>query len=453
MVTTVMATTETHVSSPAAPVSLGYEPREHQRRIHAAIDTEGVRYTVVVCHRRLGKTTAAINHAIWAVLQCPLPRPRAAIIAPTYRQGRLVCWDLLKLYTRMIPGVEQRESELAVNLPGDRRISIHGADNPDSLRGISLDLAVHDEYGLQSPGVFAEVVRPALADRGGRAVFLGTPSGRNEFWKMAQAAQANVSGEWAYQCYRASETGVLSAEELAGARRVMTDDQYQQEFECSFAAAVQGSIYTLELAAARDEGRVGIVPVDKILPVDTTWDLGVGDATSIIFSQGTRGGDLRIVDYYEASGEGLPHYAHVLQSKGYTYGKHMAPHDIQVRELGTGRSRLEVAASLGIRFDTVPRVHTSAAGEVEEGIHAARMLLARCWIDAVRCKALLEALQHYRREYNSRLAEFRATPVHDWSSHAADAMRYLATWYKPTAPRQQYRPTMQRVSNDSWLGA
>ena len=432
-------------------IHLGYTPRPQQRLLHEAIEHH--RWTVAVCHRRFGKSVAAINHLIQSALSCSKPRPRFSLIAPTYRQAKMIGWDYLKLYTRNIPGVEQRESDLTVNLPGDRRITLYGADNPDALRGSYFDGVVFDEHGLQPGNIFSEVVRPALADRAGWAVFLGTPNGKNEFYAMAERAQENADGQWAYQQYRASETGILDATELAAARAVMTADQYAQEFECSFAAAVQGSIYTLELAAARDEGRIGIVPVDKILPVDTTWDLGVGDATSIIFSQGTRGGDLRIVDYYEASGEGLPHYAHVLQQRGYTYGKHMAPHDIQVRELGTGRSRLEVAASLGIRFDTVPRVPTSAAGEVEEGIQAARMLMARCWIDAVRCKALLEALQHYRREYNSRLAEFRATPVHDWSSHAADAMRYLATWYKPTAPRQQYRPTMQRASNDSWLGA
>jgi hypothetical protein len=445
-------------SATAAPVTLGYEPRAHQRLIHAAIDAPGVRLSVLLCHRRLGKTTAAINHAIWTVLECPLPRPRAAIITPTYRQGRLVCWDLLKLYTRHIPGVEQRESELAVNLPGDRRISIHGADNPDSLRGISLDLAVHDEYGLQPPNVFAEVVRPALADRAGRAVFLGTPNGRNEFWKMAQAAQANDSGEWAYQCYKASETGIIPDEELAAARRVMTADQYAQEFECSFEAAVQGSIYGTDLATARSEGRVTVVGLERALPVCTTWDLGVGDATSIIFSQHPRSGDVRVIDYYESSGEGLPHYASVLQQRaatqGYVYGQHWAPHDIHVRELGSGRSRIETAASLGLRFETVPRVHTSTAGEVEEGIHAGRLLLGRTWFDQTKTKGLLDALQHYRREFNARLQEFRATPVHDFASHGADAWRYLALWAKPVREIQTRVPRAYGMSGgDTWLSA
>jgi phage terminase large subunit len=432
-------------------IDLGYVPRARQLDLHAAIDHH--RWTVAVCHRRFGKSVAAINHLIQAALECPQPRPRFALIAPTYRQAKMIAWDYLKLYTRNIPGVEQRESDLTVNMPGDRRVTLYGADHPDSLRGSYFDGVVFDEFGLQPGTIFSEVVRAALADRAGWGVFLGTPNGRNEFFQMAERAKANDDGHWAYQEHKASETGILSAEELSAARAVMTPDQYEQEFECSFSASVQGSIYTLELAAARAEGRVGIVPVDKILPVDTTWDLGVGDATSVIFSQGNRAGDLRIVDYYEASGEGLPHYAKVLQDKNYTYGRHMAPHDIQVRELGTGRSRLEVAASLGIRFETVPRVHTSVSGEVEEGIHAARMLLSRCWFDATRCKALLESLQHYRREYNTRLNEFRATPVHDWSSHGADALRYLATWYKPTKPRPVPPTHAAPASSGAWLGA
>jgi phage terminase large subunit len=432
-------------------IDLGYVPRLQQRELHAAIDNH--RWTVAVCHRRFGKSVAAINHLVQAALECDKPRPRFALIGPTYRQTKMAVFDYLKLYTRQIPGVEQRESDLTVNLPGDRRITLYGADHPDSLRGTYFDGVVFDEYGMQPGTIFSEVVRPALADRNGWAVFMGTPCGRNAFFHMAERAKENADGHWAYQQHKASETGILSADELNAARAVMTSDQYEQEFECSFSASVQGSIYTLELAAAKAESRIGTVQVDKILQVDTTWDLGIGDATAIIFSQGNRAGDLRIVDYYEASGEGLPHYAQVLQQKGYTYGRHWAPHDIQVRELGTGRSRLEVAASLGIRFETVPRVHNSVSGEVEEGIHAARMLLSRCWFDVTRCKALLESLQHYRREYNTRLNEFRATPVHDWSSHGADAMRYLATWYKPAKPRFVPPAHAAPASSGSWLGA
>jgi hypothetical protein len=203
---------------------------------------------------------------------------------------------------------------------------------------------------------------------------------------------------------------------------------------CSFEAAVKGAIFAKELEAARSAGRIGTVPIEAILPVDTTWDLGVGDATAIWFTQSLRSGEVRVIDYYEASGERLPHYVQVLRQKGYTYGEHWAPPDIQVREFVSGRSRLEAAASLGITFRLCPDV------PVEEGIHAARMLFPQCWFDATRCRAGLEALQHYRRDYNSRLHEFKATPVHDWASHGADAFRYLAVRQQTPEPEQHVEP-------------
>ncbi len=190
---------------------------------------------------------------------------------------------------------------------------------------------------------------------------------------------------------------------------------------------VDGAIYFTQVSQARNEGRVTSVPYDPTLRVDTVWDLGIGDATAIFFVQ-TVGREVRLIDYYEASGEGLPHYAQVLDKRGYLYGKHYAPHDIQVRELGSGRSRIETAATLGIRFEVVPNIG------VEEGIHATRMLFPRLWIDERKCEAALLALQRYRRSFNARLGEFTETPVHDWCSHCADALRYLAVSHKPARP-------------------
>ena len=162
----------------------------------------------------------------------------------------------------------------------------------------------------------------------------------------------------------------------------------------------------------------------------------MGDSTVIIFSQSLRSGEVRIIDFVEASGEGLQYYANVLATRPYVYGKHWAPHDIAVRELGTGKSRLEVAAGFGLKFEITPRV-TGGASEVEDGIHAARLLWPRCWFDEEKTRPLVEALQHYRRDYNSRLGEFRSTPVHDWSSHAADAFRGLAV--RQTVPKPKKR--------------
>lgn len=191
---------------------------------------------------------------------------------------------------------------------------------------------------------------------------------------------------------------------------------------------IPGAIYRDQLEKTRIEGRIGRVAHDPVLPVHTFWDLGVGDSTCIWFVQQVRD-EVRVIDYYEASGEGLPHYAQVLQARGYTYGRHWAPHDIQVRELGSGRSRVEVAASLGIRFDVTPNIG------IDDGIHALRMLFGRLWFDAERCKVGIEALANYRWEYNEKMGEFKPRPVHDWSSHAADAARYMAVALREELPK------------------
>jgi len=410
--------------------------------IHRAIEDH--RFGAVVCHRRFGKTVLALNHLQFAALECQKERPRFAFIAPTYTQAKSIAWDYLIHYSSNLPNVTPRVSELTISYPNGGQVRLFGADNPDSLRGLYFDGVVFDEYGLQPPRIFTEVVRPALSDRQGWAWFLGTPAGKNQFYDVIQQAQRDPG--WFYACHKASETRIIEPSELDAARKDMTADEYDQEYECSFEAAVKGAIFTKELQAARAESRVGAVPIDPVLPVDTDWDLGVGDSTAIWFSQSTRGGEVRLVDYYEASGEGLPHYAKVLKDKGYTYGTHWAPHDIQVRELGSGRSRLETAQSLGINFQVAPNI------PLEDGIHAARMLMPRCWFDANRCKAGLEALQHYRRDYNTRLNEFKAIPVHDWASHGADAFRYLATRQQTPREKSVTRYSTVRQSQTAWMG-
>ena len=409
-------------------VVIPYAPRALQAEIHDGMEQK--RWGVAVCHRRFGKTVCAVNHNQRAAVTCKKPRPRFAYIAPTYSQGKAIAWDYMKHYASPIPGVRMHESELRVDYPNDSQVRIYGADNPDSLRGLYFDGVVLDEYGLMRPHLFREVVRPALADRQGWALFLGTPNGKNQFYDIIHGTKEFVGAKrddaWFFAEYKASETGIIPPQELAAAKAMMTADQYEQEFECSFDASVQGAIFTKELRAAREQGRITDVPYDPMLRVDTDWDLGVGDSTAIWFTQSHQGGKVAVIDYYEASGEGLAHYVKVLSEKPYAYGSHWAPHDIQVRELGVGKSRLSIAGDLGLYFQVVPRINTVQGQEVEEGINAARMLMGKCWFDETRTARGLEALQHYRRDFNTRLNEFKATPVHDWASHGADAFRGLA---------------------------
>ncbi len=423
---------------PPTSVVIPYSPRSFQREVHNAMKAR--RFGVLVCHRRFGKTVLSVNHLIRGALTCDKLRPRFGYIAPTYTQGKATSFDYFRYYSQTIPGRSVNQSELRVDFPNQGQTRIYGGDNPDSLRGLYFDGVVLDEYGLHASTTFSQVVGPTLVDRGGSALFLGTPNGKNQFHEIAQHAKARQAAgdpDWFFAEYKASQTGLLDAGYLSQARQVMTPDEYAQEFECSFEASVKGAIYATELEQARTGGRITAVPYDPILPVDTHWDLGVGDSTAIWFVQSLRGGEVRVIDFYEASGEGLPHYASVLTAKGYHYGSHYAPHDIRVRELGSGRSRIETAASLGIKFKIAPDV------DVEDGIHAARMIFPRCWFDAEKTKPGLEALQHYRRDYNQRLNEFKATPVHDWASHAADAFRYLAVVQQ--APRDQHELMKPKV--------
>jgi phage terminase large subunit len=423
-------------------VVIPYAPRVLQRELHNKADAH--RFGAIVCHRRFGKTVFAVNHLVKGALTCPLPRPRFYHIFPTYRQGKAVGWDYAKFYTEPIPGRSVNESELRVDMPNGGRYQIVGADNPDSLRGLYADGAVKDEFGLMPPRTFSEVVRPMLSDRNGWALFLGTPNGKNQFYDITQEAktrEAAGDSDWFFAEYKASQTGILKPEELASARQQMTQDEYEQEYECSFEASVKGAVFAREVQEARESGRITRVPYDPALLVDTSWDLGIGDSTAIWFSQTLYSGETRLIDYYESSGVGLQHYAGVLNQKRYAYGTHWGPHDIAVKELGTGLSRLEAARALGIHFQIAPML------ALEDGINAARMLLPKCWIDADQCRHGLEALQHYRWDYNTRIHEYKPVPVHDWASHGADAFRTLAV--KHLVPRKpSNRDALRKAQRD-----
>lgn len=221
---------------------------------------------------------------------------------------------------------------------------------------------------------------------------------------------------------------------------------YDNVWEGNVKAVADGAIWASELQLVESGGRRAGVPYDPVLPVNTVWDLGVSDSTTIWFYQAV-GREIRIIDYYEATGEGLPHYAQVLKDRGYVYGKHYAPHDIQVRELGSGRSRVETARALGISFQTVQNI------PVEDGIHAVRMLLPRCWFDRVKTERGWECITNYKREYNDKMGEFKPLPVHDWASHAADAFRYLAVSMRDERVREERKPPANRSRGvGGWMG-
>jgi hypothetical protein len=385
------------------------------------------RFTVVVAHRRAGKTVAAIQRLLHAALSASdKPDARYLFVAPFRSQAKEVAWDYLLRMSADIPGREVNLSELRVDLPNGARIRLAGADNPDALRGTYLDGVVLDEVAQMDPRAWGEVLRPQLADRKGWAVFIGTPLGQNDFHRLYTLAGTEPG--WSRLLLRASTTGLIDAEELDAARRAMSEEQYAQEFECSWTAAIPGAYYGRLIERAEQDGRIGGVPWDSHAKTYTAWDLGIGDSTAIWVLQ-TVGKEVHVIDHYEAESQPLSHYAQWLKAQPYVYEQHILPHDAAARELQSGKSRVEALLSLGIRATVLPQ------HRVEDGIEAVRNLLPRCWFDAKKTARGLDCLRNYRAGYDPRGRTLRTAPVHDWTSHSADAFRQFAMHRLPDAKR------------------
>ena len=420
-------------TKPASKINLGYVARPQFAMFHKRKQ----RWSCIVAHRRAGKTVACVMDLIDAALRCKKPDGRFSYISPTYTQSKDTAWSYLKRFTNDIPGVEQRESDLMVIFPNGSRVRLYGADNFDRLRGTYADGMVVDEYADIDPRAWPEVLRPSLADRRGWAVFIGTPKGRNDFYKIHENARHDP--DWFSLVLRADETNILPQYELDDMRQMLTPEQYAQELLCSFDAAVIGAYFAKELDEAQAAGRMTSALYDPALPVHTAWDLGIGDSTAIWFFQVSRA-EVRAIDYYEASGYGLPHYAAVLASKGYTYGTDYLPHDAQARQLGTGRSLWETLHGLTNR---IPRVLPQQ--NLMDGINAARVTIGSCWFDADKCHDGLEALRAYRAEFDEKRKAFSDRPRHDWASHGSDAFRYLGLAWRQMQPEKPPAPP-----EDSW---
>lgn len=425
-------------------VVIPYKPRPLQKRLHE----ERQRFTLLLTHRRFGKTVCAVCELLRRSLKHGGEKRawRAGYVAPYLKQAKSIAWDYLKHYAAAVPGTSFNETELRCDLPNGARIRLYGADNPDSLRGLYFDDLVIDEAADVPRGVWSLVLRPALADRGGWALFTGTPKGMNNLlFDMYRQALA-MPETWSLFVFKASETGYVPPEELARAKTDMSEDEYRQEFECSLAAAVRGAYYARGIDGLEAAGRITPLPYEPSLPVYTAWDLGMDDATCIWFFQVERSGDWRVFDYYENSGEGLEHYAdlvlgrlpgHWAHGTARTYAGHIGPHDIMVRELGTGKSRFEVARQLGVAFTPCRNI------PVIDGIGAVRRRLGRCWFDADRCAAGITALRQYKKSYNERMDVF-GKPVHDWTSHASDAFRYAVVGMMPERRDPRPQNTLNR---------
>jgi phage terminase large subunit len=426
-----------------------FTPRDYQKPLFRAIDS-GFKRAVVIWHRRAGKDKSLIN----IISKKAMERVGTYYyLFPTYKQGKKIIWngmdkDGFKFINHIPEAIVKRKdsTDMLVELINGSIIQIVGTDNIDSIVGTNPVGCVFSEYALQDPTAWS-FLRPILQENGGFAIFNYTPRGDNHGKTLYEAALKREN--WYVELRKADETGVFTKEqldeELNELKQEHGDDEglalFEQEYLCSFSSPVIGSYYGSLMQRLEKDGRVRNIPYDPIIPVHTWWDLGVGDATCIGFVQQV-GLEIRLIDYYETSGEGIPHYASVLNSKGYSYGTHYAPHDIEVRELGTGRSRLEIAREHGINFRVVARQ------SIEDGIEALRSVLPRVYFDETKTELLMAALKNYHKAYDEKRKIYKDHPEHDWSSHGADMMRYMATSIEEEQPKK----TIKQKHYDPYTG-
>jgi hypothetical protein len=367
---------------------------------------------------------------------------------PTARQARKAIWDgidkdglkVMDHFPKEVI-VSKNETDMKITLTNGSIYQLVGTDmGLDWLVGTNPVGLLFSEYPIMSPKAW-DFLRPIIRENDGIALFVYTPRGQNHGHRMFEMAQEN--DQWFCSKLTVEDTRrdsegedgsrVVTADDLEEERREGMDEQMiQQEYYCSFHAAIPGAYFAKEMTRMETDGRIGRVPWEPKLRTSTYWDLGIDDSMSVVFAQ-QHGQEVRIIDYYEASGEGLPHFISEIKSKPYSYDSHNAPWDIEVRELTTGKTRRETARSLGINFRVGKKVNKK-----EEAIEQARQLLSRCWMDRRKCERLIASLRNYHKEYDDKNQVFKARPVHNWASHGADSFMELAMSIRPerTEPLQ-----------------
>jgi phage terminase large subunit len=379
------------------------------------------RFAVTVAHRRCGKTVARLNRIIKDAVQCERLNPRFGYIAPYWVQAKEIAWQYLKHYTAPLAplGVKYHEADLCITFGhNNATIRLYGAENAERMRGLYFDGIAPDEAQGISSVTLRTVILPCLADRQGWLDISGTPKGWNNLLgEVVKIAQASPD-EWFLQILKASETGILPESELAMQRKLMSENEFSQEYLCSFDAAITGAVYGKQLESIQSQGRIAPNLYDSALPVHTAWDLGYSDKTAIWFWQRS-GMEVRLIDFYQASFEDAPHYIQIIKNRGYKYGEHYVPHDAANKLLAAGgKSMIEQLHAGGIKTRLVPA--TSQANQIE----ALRWVMRNMWIDT-KCDIGTQHLREYRYKWIEDRQCYSDEPRHDVNSHAADAAEII----------------------------
>jgi hypothetical protein len=427
---------------------------DHQKPLWNYLDNGGKR-AVAVWHRRGGKDSTVLNYSATESID---KVGTYYHMLPTQRQAKKVIWDGIdrdgrRMIDQAFPkqlraGINKQEMQ--IEQKNGSIWQLCGSDNYDSLVGSNPKGVVFSEWALCNPSAW-DYIRPILAENNGWAVFIYTARGKNHGWTLSEMARKNP--KWFHSVltvddtYRPDGSRIITPEAIQDERDAgMSEDMIQQEFHCSFDVAIRGAYFATELASARADGRIGFVPIEPMIDVHTFWDLGIskGNAMNIWFVQAI-GKEIRIINHYEAEGQGMPHFSQYLdkfkKDHNINYGVHHAPHDINVRELTSGKRRIDTLRDMGMKFVLVPRT-----SDLNDSIETTRRLIARCWFDETRCSNGISALASYHRKYDESNACFLDQPVHDWASNPADAFRQMAQAWSDRlvlGKRNQFSRTVQ----------
>jgi hypothetical protein len=412
-----------------------WTPRDYQAKAWKYLEHGGKRANLV-WHRRAGKDDMALH---WTAVSA-LTRPGVYWhLLPQAEQGRKAIWRAVDAHQGQrridlaFPSEirkQTRDQEMNIEFVNGSIWQLVGSDNYNALVGSPPTGIVFSEWALADPQAWS-FLAPILEENDGWAIFVTTPRGPNHAKKLFD--YASRAEDWFAEKLTADSTGVFSREQLDRIRDDLkglhgpNDGEaiFNQEYFCSFESMVIGSYYGAIIEQLERDERITEVPYDTAVSVTTAWDLGIGDSTAIWFLQEV-GREIHCIDYYEASGMDLGHYVRELIKRGYVYGRHILPHDAAARELGTGVSRIDILENLGLRSGHLGAIHLAPRLRIEDGIQAVRAMLPKCWFDADRCSKAVEALKLYRSDYDNKHGVMRPRPIHDWTSHCADAFRMAA---------------------------
>lgn len=436
---------------------LSWEPRPYQLKLWSYLENGGKRADVAA-HRRWGKDDVALNWTACAAMQRPGVYWH---LLPEAAQARKAIWEAVNPHTGkkrideafpLAIRESTRNTDMVIHLKGGSVWQVLGSDNYDSLVGSPPVGVVLSEWALAKPEAWT-YLRPILAENGGWALFIWTPRGRNHATRAFDARSLD-SETWFTQKSPATETNVFSPDQLEREKAELISEagsveegeaKFDQEYLVNFDAAVPGSYYGPQIKAAQDAGRVCRVPYDPALKVDTAWDLGIDDYTAIWFFQQV-GREVRAIDYFETSGEGLQSIVRqAIASKPYVYGTHYLPHDVMVRELGAGgRSRFETLSGLGLT-----NINVGVAAEPEDRVNASRQVIPITWFDAEKCATGLDHLRNYRKRWNKSTSSYTG-PLHDSASHGSDAFGEFAVNRQAHVERKA--PRQHTGGAGGWMG-